>query len=296
MTAASRTRRGRRPLARLAAAAVVLASAGAGFAEAPPARPPGPPKVAIPNYWDPKRRPERPNLGELKSVRFVTENDYPPFNFLASDGTLVGFNVELARAVCVELKLTCTIQPREWESLIPSLKSGEADAVIAGIAITARARREVDFSDRYLQNPARFVARNGAALDPSADLLAGKHVGVVGGTSHEQFLRGQFRDAAITTFPSVEEARRALTSGELDAVFADGVGLSIWLNGEEANGCCRFIGGPYTESFYFGEGIAIALRQGNDTLRYAINYALAQLYERGVYAELYLRYFPISFY
>jgi polar amino acid transport system substrate-binding protein len=85
-------------------------------------------------------------------------------------------------------------------------------------------------------------------------------------------------------------------SGELDAVFADGVGLSIWLNGEEANGCCRFIGGPYTESFYFGEGIAITLRQGNDTLRHAINYALAQLYERGVYAELYLRYFPISFY
>ena len=121
----------------------------------------------------PKRRPERPNLGELKSIRFVTENDYPPFNFLAADGTLVGFNVELARAVCVELKLTCTIQPRDWESLIPSLKSGEADAVIAGIAITARARREVDFSDRYLQNPARFVARNGAALDPSADLLAG---------------------------------------------------------------------------------------------------------------------------
>src|SRR5919199_2562960 len=247
-------RRGRRRLARLAAAAVFALAAGAAGAQEPAARPPGPPKVTIPNYWDPKRRPERPNLGELTRIRFVTENDYPPFNFLASDGTLVGFNVELARAVCVELKLECTIQPRDWDSLIPSLKSGEADAVIAGIAITARARREVDFSDRYLQNPARFVARNGAALDPSADLLAGKHVGVVGGTSHEQFLRGQFRDAAITTFPSVEEARRALTSGELDAVFADGVGLSIWLNGEEANNCCRFIGGTHTGSLSFGRG------------------------------------------
>ncbi len=293
MTAMSRARD---RLARLSAAAALALVAGSAFAQEPPARPAGPPSVAIPNYWDPKRRPERPNLGELKSIRFVTESDYPPFNFLASDGTLVGFNVELARAVCVELKLTCTIQPREWESLIPSLKSGEADAVIAGIAITARARREVDFSDRYLQNPARFAARSGAALDPSAELMAGKHVGVVGGTAHEAFLRGQFRDAKITAFPSIEEARRALMGGELDAVFADGVGLSIWLNGEEANNCCRFIGGPYTESFYFGEGIAVALRQGNDTLRHAVNYALAQLYERGVYAEIYLRYFPISFY
>ena len=293
MTAMSRARD---RLARLSAAAALALVAGSAFAQEPPARPAGPPSVAIPNYWDPKRRPERPNLGELKSIRFVTESDYPPFNFLASDGTLVGFNVELARAVCVELKLTCTIQPREWESLIPSLKSGEADAVIASIAITARARREVDFSDRYLQNPARFAARSGTALDPSAELMAGKHVGVVGGTAHEAFLRGQFRDAKITAFPSIEEARRALMRGELDAVFADGVGLSIWLNGEEANNCCRFIGGPYTESFYFGEGIAVALRQGNDTLRHAVNYALAQLYERGVYAEIYLRYFPISFY
>ena len=252
--------------------------------------------VTIPNYWDPRRRPERPNLGGLRTLRFLTESDYPPFNFVSADGALVGFNVELARAICVELNLSCTIQPRSWETLIPALKAKEGDAVIAGMAITKDARREVGFSDRYLQNPARFATRTDNPVDPSADLLAGKRIAVVRGTAHEAFLREQFKSAVVAPFADLDEARRALKGGQVDALFADGVNLSVWLNGEDAAGCCRFVGGPYTESFYFGEGIAIAIRKDDTTLRLALDYALARLYERGVYAELYLRYFPIGFF
>ena len=285
----------RRPLS-LALAAIFWIAVPAPPAPAQePARPQAS-GVTIPNYWDPRRRPERPNLGGLRTLRFLTESDYPPFNFVSGDGALVGFNVELARAICVELNLSCTIQPRSWETLVPALKAKEGDAVIAGMAITKEARREVGFSDRYLQNPARFAARADSPLDPSADLLAGKRVAVVRGTAHEAFLRDQFKPAAVTPFPSLDEARRALKGGQADALFADGVSLSVWLNGEDAAGCCRFIGGPYTESFYFGEGIAIAVRKDDATLRLALDYALARLYERGVYAELYLRYFPISFF
>ena len=286
-------------LRRLLPLAVAASLWLAALAPPAPAQEPARPQasgVTIPNYWDPRRRPERPNLGGLRTLRFLTESDYPPFNFVSADGALVGFNVELARAICVELNLSCTIQPRSWETLIPALKAKEGDAVIAGMAITKDARREVGFSDRYLQNPARFATRTDNPVDPSADLLAGKRVAVVRGTAHEAFLREQFKSVVVAPFADLDEARRALKGGQVDALLADGVNLSVWLNGEDAAGCCRFVGGPYTESFYFGEGIAIAIRKDDTTLRLALDYALARLYERGVYAELYLRYFPIGFF
>jgi polar amino acid transport system substrate-binding protein len=57
-------------------------------------------------------------------------------------------------------------------------------------------------------------------------------------------------------------------------------------------GCCAFVGGPYTESRYFGEGVGIAVRRGNDTLRLAFNWALFRLWEKGRFTDLWLRYFP----
>ena len=55
---------------------------------------------AVPGFWDPRRRPERPDLSRLTVIRFLTETDYPPFNFTGPDGNPAGFNVDLARALC----------------------------------------------------------------------------------------------------------------------------------------------------------------------------------------------------
>ncbi len=77
-------------------------------------------------------------------------------------------------------------------------------------------------------------------------------------------------------------------------LFGDGFALSFWLNGASSGGCCAFAGGPFIESRYFGEGIGIAVKRGNDTLRQAINWALFRIWETGRFTELWLRYFPIS--
>src|SRR5438128_227146 len=71
--------------------------------------------VTIPNFWDPKRRVERPAAGAVQAIRFVTTDDFPPFNFLDADGHLTGFNVDLARAICTELAIRCTIQARPFD-------------------------------------------------------------------------------------------------------------------------------------------------------------------------------------
>ena len=77
-------------------------------------------------------------------------------------------------------------------------------------------------------------------------------------------------------------------------LFGDGVSLAFWLNGTTSAGCCRFVGGPYLETRFFGEGTAMALRPDAETLKKAIDFALFRLWESGVYADLLRRWFPVS--
>jgi polar amino acid transport system substrate-binding protein len=250
-----------------------------------------------PGFWDLRRRMEKPDLGALRLLRFITEDDYPPFDFVAPDGALMGFNVELARAVCEELRLQCTVQPRRWDTILDTLEKGGADAAIASLAINARNRARADFSAPYYKTPGRFVARTSVALDPVIpETLGDRVVGVEAGTAHEAFLRDMFPRVRRRAFETATALRAAIRRGEVDMIFGDGVALALWLNGVDSAGCCAFRGGPFLQRAYFGDGVGIAVARGNISLRRALDYALQRLAERGVYAELYLKYFPIGFF
>jgi polar amino acid transport system substrate-binding protein len=256
------------------------------------------PGVVIPNFWDPRRRIERPPAGTIQAIRFITTDDFPPFNFLDANGHLTGFNVDLARAICAELAIRCTIQAREWNELVDRIADKTADAAIAGIAVTAQNRERLDFSDVYLRSPGRFVVRKqDAALDPSPETLKTKTLAVVARTAHEAYLAAMFPEVRRRAFSDGDAARAALKDGQVDALFGDGMKLSFWLQSEAASGCCVFAGGPYLESRFFGQGYAIAIAKGtNGDLKRALNAALQSIHAKGVYAELYLRYFPIGFF
>ncbi len=250
---------------------------------------------AVPGFWDPQRRPERPDLTRITQIRFLTEGDFPPFNYPGSDGNPAGLNVDLARAICEELKVTCTIQMRRFDTLADALVKNQGDAVIASLAPTREMRRTLDFSDPYYRSPARFVARRDSPLaDLRPEALEGRKVAVVGGTAHEAYLRTFFTEAEVRPYPTPDAARAALRNSEADLLFGDGIALAFWLNGTDSAGCCAFRGGPFTESRYFGEGVGIAVKRGNDILRQAFNWALFRLWEKGQFSDLWLRYFPIS--
>jgi polar amino acid transport system substrate-binding protein len=254
-------------------------------------------EIVVPRFWDPKRRPERPNLGRMTTIRFLTEDDYPPFHFRGPNGLPVGFNVDVARAICEELGLACTVQVRRFDTLLQALDEGAGDAVIASITITPETRAKADFTDRYYRTPARFAAKKDSPLkEISPETIAGKSVAVVTGSAHEAYLRTFFAETAIKSLPDAASTLKALKNGEAELVFGDGIALALWLNGSDSADCCGFRGGPYTESRYFGEGIGIAVKKGNDTLIRALNHALYRLWERGVFTDLYLRYFPVGFY
>ena len=256
---------------------------------------PAPDTMAVPGFWDPRRRPERPDLSRINIIRFLTETDYPPFNYAGPDGALAGFNVDLARMICEEIQVACTVQMRRFDTLVSALNSNNGDAVIASIAETPDMRRLVDFSDPYYRTPARFVSRRGVQIDEvRPETLIGKRIAVVGGTAHEAYLKTLFTEVELHPYPNAETARAALVKGEVELLFGDGISLAFWLNGTDSATCCEFRGGPYIEGRFFGEGVGIAVKRGNELLRQAFNWALFRLWEKGRFTDLWLRYFPIS--
>jgi polar amino acid transport system substrate-binding protein len=251
--------------------------------------------AAVPGFWDPRHRPERPDLSRIQTVRFLTDIDYPPFDYAAADGNPAGFNVDLARLICDEIKATCTIQARRFDTLLDALNDNRGDAVIASVAATAETRKRADFADPYYRAPARFVGRidspNGEVLP---ELVEGKKIAVIAGTAHEAYLKEMFTEADVRPYANAQAARDALRNKEVDLLFGDGISLAFWLNGSDSADCCAFRGGPFLESRFFGEGVGIAVKRGNDLLRQALNWALFAQWEKGTYTDLWLRYFPIS--
>ena len=193
--------------------------------------------------------------------------------------------------------MPCTIQARRWDTLVEALETAKGDAMIASMRATPALRGRLDFSSPYYLTPARFAARKSFPEgEIDAKILAKKTVGVIKGSAHAAFLARFFPEAKPKTYGDFAALSHALKASEIDLVFADGVTLADWLNGEDAGGCCGFRGGPYLDSRFFGEGVAIAVRKEDQTLRGALDWALARVSADGRYAEIFRKYFPISFY
>ncbi|MEW9808694.1 transporter substrate-binding domain-containing protein [Mesorhizobium marinum] len=252
-----------------------------------------------PVFWDVKERLPKPDLSGVTRVRFLTTTDFPPFNYLDRDGRLSGFHVDLVRAICAELGIAdkCQIQAMPWEQIEDALARGRGEAIIAGVAITAESRAQFAFSRPYLQFPARFMMqKTRATSEPIFRKIEGERIGVIAGSGHETMLRDYFPGVKVVTYSRQEWMYGDLKAGKIAGAFGDGMRFAFWLAGSDASGCCRFAGGPYLAPEYLGLGLAIATNAGDPTLAAAFDYALQQIALKGRFAELYLRYFPVSFY
>ncbi|MEP3280068.1 MAG: transporter substrate-binding domain-containing protein [Stappiaceae bacterium] len=252
-------------------------------------------KLPVPNFWDPRNTATKPNL-EITELRFLASDDFPPFSFRDAKGNLTGFNIDLSRALCQELELSCSLRVKDFTDLEKALIDDEGDAIIAGIAITEASRERLLFTDPYLRIPGRFVVRADFEGDPRPESLNGRTISVIKGTAHEAYLKRFFVDSEIATFETADDARDALRDGAVDAHFSDSLSLGFWLYSEDAADCCVFKGGAWDNRDFFGPGHSIALPLEDAELAQAINYAFRRLYEKGLYRELYFRYFPGGLY
>jgi polar amino acid transport system substrate-binding protein len=251
--------------------------------------------VPIPNFWDPRATLDRPDVPTTRTVRFLTDDEFPPLHFAGPDGVPTGFSVELARAACERLGLACTVQVRRFDTLLDALAEGRGDVVVAAIPTTASLRQRFTTTRPYFRSPARFAARKDRSVpEPDPKALDGRTVAVVTGTAHEAYLKAFFPLATAKPLPDVAAVEAALRAGEADYGFADGLALAVWIGGAQSGDCCAFAGGPYLESRFFGEGIAFVLRNDDENLRRAFDFALQRLRDEGKYAEIYLRFFPVG--
>lgn len=248
---------------------------------------------SLPVIADPNARDDAVIAGEVPALRFLTTDDFPPFNYADANGRLVGFHIDLANAICRRLNARCTIQAWPWSRIQDALAENQGDALIAGLDINPDTGARFDFSRIYLQLPARFVTRTEQVTSFDPHRFTGR-LGVREASPHAQLAEQSLGDIEIVTFETEFSALEALASREVDAVFADAARISFWLN--ENPGCCDFAGEAYFRPDLFGDGFAVAVPAGLDNVRLAINWALVRLQREGQLDELYLRWFPVSFY
>lgn len=244
-------------------------------------------------HVDPLAREEGLETVKLPALRFLTTSDYPPFNYTDEDGRLIGFNIDLATAICAVLEARCTIQSWPWDKVQQALADNQGDAIISGINISPETSDTLDFSRIYLQLPARFAALKGAAVQFDQNNLSGI-VAVREGSPHAALLKRHYPALQFKLYETEFAALDAVKTAEAKLYFGDAVRASFWLNQNQS--CCSFAGSAIFRPDLFGEGLAVAVPVGLNNVRSAINWALARVSAEGRLDEIYLRWFPVGFY
>lgn len=232
-----------------------------------------------------------------EKVRIGTEGAYPPFNYTDNQGNLKGFDIDIAKALCDAADLECEFVTQSWDGMIPALLAKKYDAIIASMSITEERKQKVDFTDKYYQTPARFVKHKDMDLEINKEELEGLTVGVQRATVSANFINDNFDEVLdIKSYDTQEEANMDMVSGRVDLLFADAVVLQTGFLDEEEGQDYEFVGPGYTDKEWFGEGIGIAVRKGEDELRQTFNQAIQDIREDGTYQEINEKYFDFDVY
>jgi arginine/ornithine transport system substrate-binding protein len=230
-------------------------------------------------------------------VRIGVEGAYPPFSQVSPAGELEGFDIDIARALCEEMEVECELVQQDWDGIIPALLARKYDAIIASMTITEERKQSVDFTDRYYATAARFVAKKGSGIEISKEGLAGKRVGVQRATTHDAYVTDNYGDTVeVVRYTSQDEANLDMVSGRLDLLLADSIALSSGFLATPDGQGYEFVGEGLSDPQWFGEGVGIALRQGDDELRARFNEAIAAIRENGTYDEIAQKYFDFDVY
>lgn len=214
-----------------------------------------------------------------QELTFAMEPSYPPFETTNEKGEIIGFDVDVANAICQEIQVTCKFKSETFDSLIPSLKAKRFDAAISAIDITNARAKQVLFSDAYYDSSASYVALKGKATLESA-----KNIGVQNGTTFQQYTVAETKQYSPKSYASLQNAILDLKSGRIDIIFGDTAVLADMISKEPE---IQFIGEKVTNKKYFGNGLGIAMHKSNKDLAAQLNKGLAAIKANGEYQKIY---------
>lgn len=233
------------------------------------------------------------NAASAETLRIATEGTYPPFNFVNASGEVQGFDIDIANALCAEMKVECKIETFSWDGLIPGLNAGKFDAIVASMSITEKRKEAVNFTQPYYQAGAVIVAPKNVEMDTTPESLAKKVIGVQRSSSYGQLLKAKYPAVTIREYDKNEEHNLDLASGRVDAVMAQRLFMQQWLDSAEGADF-EVKGKTFFDTQYLGPGAGIALRKNDEALQKRFDAALKTIMENGTYDEINNRYFPFS--
>lgn len=234
---------------------------------------------------------------EWKKIRIGVEGAYPPFSWVEPDGTIKGFDIDIAMALCEQMGAECVLVTQDWDGIIPALLARKYDAIIASMSITEERKKKVAFTNKYYQTPAKFARKKGSGIEISKEGLAGKTVGVQRATTHDNFVTGTFGESVeIKRYATQDEAYLDAVAGRLDLLLADSVAMNDGFLSTDNGKDWEFVGPGYTDPQYFGDGAGIATRKGDTELVEKLNAAIDEIRANGTYKEINARYFEFDVY
>ncbi len=273
-------------LSLIGAAALV----GCGKTETPaPAAAPAPAPVAAPAA--------APAPAELPELKVAIDPTYEPFTFKTADGKPTGFDVDIAEALCNEIKRKCVYVEQVWDGMIPGLQAKKYDVIISSMSITEERLQAVDFTDKYYNTPSRIVVKTGTPFTDAAS-LKGKKIGVLKGSTQEKYAMGELKTAGVTVVPyeAQDQVYLDIKSGRLDGTVADRVEVTGGFLSKPEGAGYGFVGPVLAEAKYFGTGAGVALRKGETALKDELNAAIKAIRSNGVYETVSKKYFDFDVY
>jgi polar amino acid transport system substrate-binding protein len=229
-------------------------------------------------------------------VRIGVDATYPPFEFTGPDGTIQGFSIDIANALCERMNVTCEYINQDWEGIIPALLANKFDAIVSSMSITEERMLQVDFTDKYYNTPpAVAVPQDSTLTGVTPEELAGATIGAQVSTTHANYVQEKLPESELRTYPSPDEYKLDLTNGRLDAAVDDIVVLNDWLSTPEG-ACCKILGTITPDPIIHGPGAGIAIRKEDTDLKDMFNAALKEILEDGTYKEINAKHFDFDVY
>ena len=237
----------------------------------------------------------RPALPEQLAVKLIADEDFAPYSFRSRTGSPAGISVEIAIAACEQARLACTVEVRPFAEILPALERGEVDVAVTGPRLDADTLAASRMTRPYFRIMGRFAVPNTSTLDTaSVSNLAGRRIGVVKDTVHARWLTAYYASTRITPFDDLAAAGAALKGGQVDALFGDNLQVIYWVAGEAAAGCCRLLGGAYSDFDYFSRNLAFLARRDKPELAQALDYGLDKAQAAGSTAKILRTYLPLD--
>ena len=234
---------------------------------------------------------------DWNQVRIGSEGAYPPFNYFNANGELIGFDIDIGRALCEKMAVECSFVSQDWDGMIPALMAGKYDVILASMSITEERKQQVAFTDPYYKAALTFVGpAESEVADTSPEALEDLSIGALSASTQAEFLQANYPDSDVRLYRSQDEVNLDLINGRLDLQVSDLLPMLDWVGNSEDGKCCKLVGKPVMDPKFAGEGTGMAVRQEDQELKQKLNEALAAIIADGTYQQINDKYFPINIY